>query len=245
MAELVAASHAQPIEATARPADALDPFGPSPISRPELLLAGATYELLAPLAVISWHLQLMRRRGARPELEIAVDALARLGLIIERLQLVFELESTAPRLSPLPLASLLETAVAARPPARLETPPPLTVRGNRQLLLLALDELLANALAHSPQPPDVTLSARRDGPAAVIEISDSGTGVASATPDGLFDCFARTDDARDRATGGAGLGLAIVRAVIRSHHGHCRLETRAFSPGTTGALRLPLVTADG
>jgi two-component system OmpR family sensor kinase len=71
----------------------------------------------------------------------------------------------------------------------------------------------------------------------VIEVADTGSGVAPDALDRIFDRFARGDVARSRSTGGVGLGLAIVDAVAKSHGGSCTVTPR--TEGTIFALRLP------
>jgi len=71
----------------------------------------------------------------------------------------------------------------------------------------------------------------------VIEVIDGGSGVAPEAVDRVFERFARADDARGRDAGGAGLGLAIVNAIVQAHDGRCMLTHRPR--GTAFTLTLP------
>lgn len=82
----------------------------------------------------------------------------------------------------------------------------------------AMDNLLANALRHSPRGGTVDLEIHADGGEVCFQVTDDGPGFGTFLPE-AFDAFARADPGRTRAHGGTGLGLAIVRAIARSHGG--------------------------
>jgi signal transduction histidine kinase len=83
----------------------------------------------------------------------------------------------------------------------------------------AIGNLLDNALRCTRSGGTVTVGARRRGGDLRIEVRDTGAGFPPGSLPGAFEAFARTDVARDRERGGAGLGLAIVRAVAEAHGG--------------------------
>jgi two-component system OmpR family sensor kinase len=102
-----------------------------------------------------------------------------------------------------------------------------------------VDNLLANVRAHTPPdtPCDVTLE--KEALEAVLSIADTGPGVAEDVLHRLGDRFFRVDDARTRQTGGSGLGLSIVRAIVGAHGGSI-VVTHNEPHGLKVDVRLPL-----
>ncbi len=101
-----------------------------------------------------------------------------------------------------------------------------------------MDNLLDNASRYAPELSTVRIAARREGGEWVFEVSDQGPGVATQQRSRIFERFARTDSARTRDGGGAGLGLALGAAIAAAHGGSLRLVEDA-GPGATFELRLP------
>ncbi len=121
-----------------------------------------------------------------------------------------------------------------------ETLPP--IEADMQKLHRVLANLLANAVRHTPAGGDVRLSAsERDG-AIVIAVADSGEGIAPADLPHVFERFFRGDRSRSRASGGAGLGLAIARGLVQAHGGSIDVESRP-GEGATFTVRLPVQAA--
>jgi signal transduction histidine kinase len=117
---------------------------------------------------------------------------------------------------------------------------PVTVRADPDRLAQALRNLARNAIAHTRAPDGlvrVDVSARGNG-IVRITVSDDGPGVPREARQRVFERFYRTDAARTRSEGGAGLGLAIVRAIADAHHGSVRV-TEAPSGGAAFELDLP------
>jgi two-component system, OmpR family, sensor kinase len=106
-----------------------------------------------------------------------------------------------------------------------------------QGLRCALDALLENAVKYTDTGDEISLSSRRSGSGAVIEVEDSGCGIPEHAFSQIWDRFARADAARSRAQGGVGLGLAIVDAIAKAHGGRC--SVRVSDAKTTFALFLP------
>jgi two-component system sensor histidine kinase BaeS len=102
----------------------------------------------------------------------------------------------------------------------------------------AVGNLLSNAVRHSPPGATVTVRSRLDGDDLVIEVADTGTGIAEHDLPHVFDRFWRADKSRNRNTGGSGLGLAIVRKLAEAHGGTATATSR-FGHGSTFTVRLP------
>jgi signal transduction histidine kinase len=94
---------------------------------------------------------------------------------------------------------------------------PVRVLGDRDQLAMVIRNLVDNAVRHAGSA--VLIRLRRDDRRAALEVIDDGPGVPAADRQRIFDRFVRLDDSRARAKGGAGLGLAIVAEVVRSHGG--------------------------
>jgi signal transduction histidine kinase len=99
--------------------------------------------------------------------------------------------------------------------------------------------LLANALRHTPPHGRIVLAVRREPEGAVISVADSGSGIAAEVLPHIFDRFYRPDPSRSRRTGGAGLGLAIVRQLAVAHGGGVRAESEA-GRGSRFIVTLPM-----
>lgn len=113
------------------------------------------------------------------------------------------------------------------------------VRADPRLLRRALQNLIANALRHTPSGGRILLSASKVEDAEEIAVSDDGEGIPAELLPRLGDRFLRVDQGRGRATGGAGLGLAIVKGIMELHGGSFAVESRSGT-GTTVRLRFPL-----
>ncbi|MEU0057999.1 HAMP domain-containing sensor histidine kinase [Streptomyces sp. NPDC006334] len=106
----------------------------------------------------------------------------------------------------------------------------------------ALGNLVANAVRHTPPDGTVTLTGRRDGGQIVLEVADTGTGIAPEDLPHVFERFWRAEKSRSRRTGGSGLGLPIVRQLTDAHGGSAEA---ASTPGAGSffTLRLPAAAA--
>jgi len=109
---------------------------------------------------------------------------------------------------------------------------------DRALLQRALGNLVSNALAHCSSGDTIFLSVRRQPRQILLEVRDTGAGISSEALPRVFDRFYRADPARSRNSGGAGLGLAIVRQIVFLHGGDVRISSEPGA-GTTVSVVLP------
>ncbi|MDA8369252.1 MAG: ATP-binding protein [Nocardiopsaceae bacterium] len=114
----------------------------------------------------------------------------------------------------------------------------ITVMGDEGLLATALRNLVANAVAYSPERTRVSVSAEVTDTAVEISVADQGIGIPAQDLERIFERFYRVDAARSRATGGTGLGLAIVKHIMTHHRGEVTVWSNEGS-GSTFTLRLP------
>lgn len=118
----------------------------------------------------------------------------------------------------------------------------LHVRGSATILVEALGNLIANAIAYSPRGSRVGIGVRGTAEAVEIAVTDQGIGIAEADQQRVFERFYRADQARSRRTGGTGLGLAIVKHAVSRHGGEVRLWSQP-DRGSTFTIRLPRTEA--
>ncbi len=192
-------------------------------------LHDVSHELRTPVTIARGHLEVLRRLNGKPpqEVEVALEELGRIEHILERLLLLAK--SKQPdfvALSELEIESFLEDVLvrwSGTVPRswRLGNLVPGTLRADPEALRIALDALLENAVKYTEPADGIVLSARSGGGEILIEVADEGQGLPPGASERIFDRFARADVARSRAQGGAGLGLAIVEAIVKAHGGSC------------------------
>jgi two-component system sensor histidine kinase SenX3 len=112
------------------------------------------------------------------------------------------------------------------------------VYGDSDRLVVALNNLMSNAITYSPENSQVGIGVVSRGPFVEISITDQGIGMTKEETERVFERFYRTDQARSRTTGGTGLGLAIVKHIIAHHGGDIRVWS-ALGRGSTFTLRIP------
>lgn len=211
-------------------------------------LADASHELRTPLSTIKGYAELSRRTGrADPDQILAkVEAEAgRMSSLVEDMFLLARLD--AGREIERHDVDLTRLVVEAVNDARVVDPQrkwsfdvpdePITVRGDEQRLHQAVTNVLMNASTHTPPETVVSVRMRVEGGAVVVEIHDDGPGIAPEQLPTLFDRFTRGDSSRTRASGGAGLGMSLVLAIMHGHGGSAEVTSE---PGdTTFTIRLP------
>lgn len=116
----------------------------------------------------------------------------------------------------------------------------MTICGDRDLLTQAFGNLLSNAARYTPASGTVAVRLEREGGEAVVTVADDGIGIEAEDLGRVFVRFWRADAARSRATGGLGVGLAVVKEIVERHRGTIAVES-APGVGTTFTVRLPLL----
>jgi signal transduction histidine kinase len=220
------------------------------LQRQERFLHDASHELRTPVTIARGHLEVLRRTNGNsaPELDVALDELKRIEQILERLLLLAKADQPDfVVLEPLDLEPFLEdvfmrwSEVAPRA-WRLGSLAPGILTVDHEGLRCALDALLENAVKHSDHGDSIAIRSRSVSDHVVIEIEDTGCGIAPEALTHIFERFARADAARTRVHGGVGLGLAIVDAIAKAHGGRCTVRSSRTS--TTFTLRLPRFEAE-
>jgi signal transduction histidine kinase len=116
------------------------------------------------------------------------------------------------------------------------------VRAAPQKIERVLYNLVANAIRHTPAGGSIALSTCDEGPGVVFSVADTGEGIAAEDLSRIFERFYRGEKSRSRATGGAGLGLAIARGIVEAHGGRIWVDSRP-GRGTTVRFSLPAAGA--
>jgi signal transduction histidine kinase len=214
--------------------------------RQRWFVADAAHELRSPLASIQAQLEVAQRLGEGGTLpaDLMVDVKRLSGLVEDLLLLARADADTRPpaRLSPVDgrdlVAELAITYRDARVPVILLTDEPLMIMGDPEELRRAVGNVLDNAVRHARTR--VELAAYADHDYAVITVSDDGPGIAPEDRERVFERFTRLDDSRGRNSGGAGLGLAIVRELVTRGGGTIALSAATPPWNLRVELRLPL-----
>lgn len=214
------------------------------------LLRDVSHELRSPLARQRVALELARTRAGEPiagELDRIELESERLETLIDEVLSLLRASSGAAPFEPeaFDLADLLrdlaEVVSYEVPPDSpgivTDLPGALPVEADRELLWRALENLLRNALLHCDPAEPIGLSASALGEGRVeVFVQDRGPGIPESQLERIFDPFTRVDEARDRSSGGHGLGLAIAAAAVHRHGGDITARNRAG-----GGLELRLV----
>lgn len=217
-------------------------------------IADASHELRSPLANLRGTVEVILRRPRTAEdyrqtlasLEPEIERLSRLVndlLTLSRAD-VGRLTDTSEACDLQYVAESAADAHRARAATReirleLDSREPILVRGDHDRLRQVLDNLLDNALRYAPRESTVTLRVWRMGDWGLVSVRDQGPGIPLEDQPHLFERFYRADRSRTRDSGGMGLGLAIVRAIVEELHGSVRVVSTP-DHGATFILALPL-----
>jgi two-component system sensor histidine kinase BaeS len=137
--------------------------------------------------------------------------------------------------------AVTSTSAAAGPRITIEGPPDIRALADRDRLEQVLRNLLTNARQHTPRDGSISVVLHRAPDNVEIAVSDSGAGISAEHLPHVFDRFYRTDASRSRSTGGAGLGLAIVRQFVAAQGGSVTAASDGIGCGATFRVRLPAV----
>ena len=219
----------------------------------------ASHELRTPLTSIRGYAELFRRGAAeRPEdlakaMRRIEEEADRMGSLVDDMLLLARLDQGRPlERRPVDLTRIARDAVddarAVAPNRPIDYSPngAIFVPGDEARLRQVLANLLQNANRHTPPDTPVHVRVVETDDEAVIEVADEGPGMPSDDTSRVFERFWRADPSRTRASGGAGLGLAIVAAIADAHGGRAEVKSAA-GIGSTFRVHLPRtvpVTAD-
>jgi two-component system OmpR family sensor kinase len=182
------------------------------------------------------------------EESVRMSALVDDMLLIARLDQGRALETKAVDLQTIARDAAADArAVAPQRDINLEAPAAVIVRGDDTRLRQVLGNLVRNAIVHTPSRTPIDIAVSTENGFARMSVADHGSGLGPEDLKRIFEPFFRADPSRSRDSGGAGLGLSIVSAVVTAHGGTVRV-TQTNGGGATFEVELPLVhsgTASG
>ncbi|HPE16037.1 MAG TPA: ATP-binding protein [Oscillospiraceae bacterium] len=216
-------------------------------------VSDASHELRTPIAVIQGYANMLDRWGKQDEKILAESIAAikseaeQMNRLVEQLLFLARGDSgrTPLRAEELDLSALMGEVyeeyrmIDEAHEWRLETPgAPVTVRGDAGLLKQCARVLADNAVKYTPEGGVIRLRVRTEDGAPAFEVQDAGIGIPQKDAEHIFERFFRSDPARSRQSGGAGLGLSIARWIVDRHGGYFKVLSRE-GIGTRMTVVLP------
>jgi signal transduction histidine kinase len=216
--------------------------------------ADAAHELRAPLALMRTQVDVILRKPRTQEQyqsshRTLLEEIERLSRMADQLLLLARADAgaLAPHRETVEVRELLEEVIERWRPAarehaiaiRADLPGEGTTRADPDLLRRLFDNLLDNALRHTPAGGEVRVVAAPEAHGWRFEVQDTGAGIDPDLRHRLFERFTRADPARGRDSGGAGLGLSLCAAIARAHGGSITLQDPANHTGARFVVRFP------
>ena len=225
--------------------------------RKDEFLAMLAHELRNPLAPVRYAAHALRGEALSPRALHLTDVIERqvghMGRLIAQLVDVSRLTRGLIRLdrAPMDLCALARSCLEAREAAardagvslRLQAHAPVWVDGDATRLKQVLENLLDNAIKFSPAGSEVVVEAGVRDRWAALEVRDQGDGIQAADIPHVFQPLVQADRSLDRAGGGIGLGLAMVKGLVELHGGRVSVKSDGASRGSSFFVELPSIAA--
>lgn len=210
-------------------------------------LADASHELRTPLSTIKGYAELSRRTGRDDPDQILAKVESEAGrmsrlvedmLLLARLDAGRDVDRRPVDLTRLVVEAVNDARVVDRERSWTFNVPeePVIVTGDEQRLHQAVTNLLTNATRHTPPTTSINVTVTT-GDLVKVDVHDDGPGIDPDLLPTVFERFTRGDSSRTRASGGAGLGMSLVKAIMHAHHGDATV--RSVPGDTTFTLSLP------
>ncbi len=213
-----------------------------------------SHDFRTPLSIIGTSASLVTKTTDPTKLqqysERIGEQISRIGLLMDNFVELANMEQKGAdvQFQPTDLNALVTTILERSQPATVykrqhisyqaETDAEL-VLGDPLALTKAITNVVANALHYTPEEGRITIHLYRQGENAVLEVADSGMGIAGEDLPHIFDSFYRADSARSMESGGAGLGLTIAKTIVELMQGHIEVQSEV-GRGSTFRIYLPL-----
>jgi two-component system OmpR family sensor kinase len=218
-------------------------------------IADASHELRTPLTSIRGYSEMLRRGASKSLTDAEVarrrieEESVRMSVLVDDMLLIARLDQGRPlEREPVDLQAIARDAAAdarAVAPQReitLSAPAPVVVEGDDTRLRQVLGNLVRNAIVHTPQQTAIEIAVSTEDGVGRMSVADHGPGLQTDELERIFEPFYRADPSRSRDSGGAGLGLSIVSAVVSAHGGHVTVSETSGG-GATFEVELPLASS--
>lgn len=214
------------------------------------LTADMAHELRTPLATLQSHMEAMIDGIWEPDrdrLGSCHDEILRIGRMVDDLEKLarYESEDLVLNTSAFDISGLIQHIVKNFEADFMAKGVGLTFSGEEETIVADRDKisqvminLLSNALKYTPQGGSTEVSVKDAGSRMEIRVRDTGYGISTEDLPHIFERLYRADRSRNRQTGGAGIGLAIAKALIDAHNGSIRVQSRV-NEGTEFVIMLP------
>jgi two-component system OmpR family sensor kinase len=218
-------------------------------------IADASHELRTPLTSIRGYSEMLRRGASKSPTDAEVarrrieEESVRMSVLVDDMLLIARLDQGRPlEKEPVDLQAIARDAAAdarAVAPQReitLSAPSQVIVEGDDTRLRQVLGNLVRNAIVHTPSQTAIEIAVSTVDGVGRMSVADHGPGLQMDELDRIFEPFYRADPSRSRDSGGAGLGLSIVSAVVSAHGGHVTVSETSGG-GATFEVELPLASS--
>jgi two-component system OmpR family sensor kinase len=215
-------------------------------------IADASHELRTPLTSVRGYSEMLRRGASESPVDSELarrrieEESVRMSALVDDMLLIARLDQGRPLdTKPVDLQVIARDAaadarvVAPQREIKLEAPAHVVVTGDDTRLRQVLGNLVRNALVHTPQQTPIEIGVTTENGTARLSVADHGPGLEPEDVQRIFEPFYRADPSRSRDSGGAGLGLSIVSAVVSAHGGSVKVKETSGG-GATFEVDLPL-----
>ena len=221
-------------------------------------LATLAHELRSPLAPLLTGLQVLKRAqdsGVAQRTRLMMER--QLGQMVRLIDDLLDISritngKVVLRLARIELQAAIHSAIEAAQPLldassqvlQVDMPSePIWLQADPTRITQVVNNLLANAAKYSPHGSSIALGMHEAGAEAVVTVADQGEGIPHDMLAHIFDMFTQVDRTLDRAQGGLGIGLALVKRLVEMHGGAVSASSAGLGAGSTFTLRLPMIDA--
>jgi two-component system OmpR family sensor kinase len=217
-------------------------------------IADASHELRTPLTSVRGYSEMLRRGASQSPADSELarrrieEESVRMSALVDDMLLIARLDQGRPlETRPVDLQVIARDAVddarvvAPQREITLSTSAAAVVNGDDTRLRQVLGNLVRNAIVHTPAKTPIEVAVSTEDSVAHISVADHGPGLRAEDGERIFEPFYRADSSRSRDSGGAGLGLSIVSAVVAAHGGRVRVKETSGG-GATFEVELPLAS---